>query len=535
MSRKAVSLVAVTVASFAVFLPLARPQAAVANPLDKVCSLVGTIGEGWWGKACHTVAHPKQALGAAKALASGKPGQAVKTLVNGAKNNVLSPSGAVGITAIVAWAVGGAHFVLSETAKLIGQTTSPQLTASWFSSAYWRVAGVAALLTLPFLFAAAVQAVLRSDVGLIVRAALGYLPLAFLATGVVAPLAMMLLAITDWMGSSVASAAGDQGAHFLVLSGTAIGALGVATGSPFVTFLVALLTAAGGLVLWLELLIREAAVYVVVLMLPLVFAAMVWPARRVWAVRSLEVLVALILAKFAIVSVLALAAAALGHGGGSLIVRSLAGLVLVMLGAFAPWVLLRLLPLAEVASAVAGHVRHHAQAQITSDVVLGKHGVGAVGGGAAALIARMQGLASDAGEAVAGGSADRSAEHSASVIAGKVGRDLQPDGNVAVEPGSSPSGAPRPPAGSTPPVSTEESAPRFSAETGPASPGSPGDTRAAQQNVPPAGAPAGPATGPSEQVEPAALADDAPLSLPPPDPEDGPPPAPAPDSEPGDQ
>ena len=65
--------------------------------------------------------------------------------------------------------------------------------------------------------------------------------------------------------------------------------------------------------LWIELLIREAAVYVIVLMLPLFFAAMVWPARRVWAVRAVEMLVALILSKFAIVAVLSLGGAALGH------------------------------------------------------------------------------------------------------------------------------------------------------------------------------------------------------------------------------
>ena len=331
---------AVTLAC-ALAAPMAFPQPAAANPLDKLCSVVGTIGEGWLGKACKVVAHPKQVVGAAKAIASGKPGKAVTVLVNGAKSNVLSASGAIGIAAIVAWAVGGAHFVLSETAKLLGESTSPELTATWFSSVYWRVAGVAALMTLPFLVAAAIQAVLRSDAALLARAVFGYLPLSFLATGIAAPLAMILLQVTDWMGSWVGAAAGDDGSHFLVDAGVALGTLGVAVGSPFVTFLIALLTTAGGLILWLELLIREAAVYVVVLMLPLVFAAMVWPARRVWAVRAVEVLVALILAKFAIVSVLALAAAALTHAGGDLIVRSLAGLVLVVarsvraVGAFA--------------------------------------------------------------------------------------------------------------------------------------------------------------------------------------------------------
>ncbi len=160
------------------------PEPAAANPLDKLCSVVGSLGEGWWGKACKAVAHPKRAVGAVKAIATGKPGKAVKVLLGGAKSNVLSASGAIGIAAIVAWAVGGAHFVLSETAKLLGQTTSPELTASWFSSVYWRVAGVAALMTLPFLIAAAIQAVLRSDGALLARAVFGYLPLSFLATGI---------------------------------------------------------------------------------------------------------------------------------------------------------------------------------------------------------------------------------------------------------------------------------------------------------------------------------------------------------------
>jgi hypothetical protein len=357
----------------------ARPETAAANPLDKVCGIVGTLGEGLLGKACKVASHPKQVLGAAKALAAGKAGTAVKVLLNGARRNVSSPSGAAGIAAIVAWAVGGAHFVLSETTKLVGQSTTPDLRSSWFSSVYWRVAGVAALLTLPFLCAAALQAVLRSDGVLLARAVFGYLPLSFLATGIAAPIAMMLLAITDWMGGSIARAAGDQGSHFLVESGVVIGALGVAVGSPFVTFLIALLTAAAGLILWLELLIRAAAVYVVALMLPLVFAAMVWPARRVWAVRAIEVLVALILAKFAIVAVLALAAAALGQGGGDLIARALAGLVLVILGAFAPWALLRLLPLAQVAS----------------DAALGRKTLATVGEGVSSLMERMQTFGAD--------------------------------------------------------------------------------------------------------------------------------------------
>jgi hypothetical protein len=110
--------------------------------------------------------------------------------------------------------------------------------------------------------------------------------------------------------------------------------------------------------LWVELLLREAAVYVIVLMLPLAFAALVWPTRRIWAVRAVEILVALILSKFAIVAVLSLGGAALdagtGHGG---IAQLMAGAVLILLAAFSPWALLRLVPMAEVAAGVAGPLR----------------------------------------------------------------------------------------------------------------------------------------------------------------------------------
>jgi hypothetical protein len=70
-------------------------------------------------------------------------------------------------------------------------------------------------------------------------------------------------------------------------------------------------------------------------------------------------LIALILAKFAIVAVLGLGGAALGHtplpGVGSL----LAGTTLVLLAAFSPWAMLRLLPLHELAGAAVGGLRPH--------------------------------------------------------------------------------------------------------------------------------------------------------------------------------
>ena len=46
--------------------------------------------------------------------------------------------------AIDAWVLGSAHGLLDDTATAFGDTTSPQLRTTWFSSTYWRMAAIAA-------------------------------------------------------------------------------------------------------------------------------------------------------------------------------------------------------------------------------------------------------------------------------------------------------------------------------------------------------------------------------------------------------
>jgi hypothetical protein len=333
----------------------AGPASAAFNPIKPVCGVAGWIS-GIAGKACGVLQHGGKLVKAGKKLLTGHVGAAANTPL-GSSGGSARASTVIGLAAIGAWVLLGAKAALHETAKVIGQTTSPQLGTTWFSSTYWRMASLAAILTLPFLFAAAVQALMRSDLALLARAALGYLPLAMLAVSVAAPVTMLLLAASDQMSAIVSSAGRDGGVRFLQQVGFTFGTVSVLDGSPFLAFLVGLFTTAGALALWFELLMRQAAVYVVVLMLPLAFSALVWPARRMWAVRAVELLVALILSKFAIVAVLSLAGAALGQRGAGGIGGMLTGMVLVALGAFAPWALLRLLPLAELASGAAGHLR----------------------------------------------------------------------------------------------------------------------------------------------------------------------------------
>jgi hypothetical protein len=334
----------------------AAPPRGIVRTHGIVCKAAGLIS-GLAGTLCKVASHPKRIIAVGKKLVSGDPGGALKAILGTSSGAGRAVAAAAGLAAVVAWVTGGAHSALHATAKLIDTSSRPNLLGTWFSSAYWRVAAVAALLTLPFLFAAAIQAILRSDMTLLARAAFGYLPLGMLAIGVAAPMTMLLLAASDEMATIVSSASGHADGSFLAHAGVVAGTVGGAALSPFVAFFVALLTVAATLTLWLELLIREAAVYVIVLMLPLFFAALVWPARRIWAVRAVELLVALILSKFAIVAVLALGGAALDHAASFSVTSLLAGLTLVLLAAFSPWALLRLLPLHEIASAAAGGLR----------------------------------------------------------------------------------------------------------------------------------------------------------------------------------
>lgn len=340
---------------------LARPAAAV-NPLKAGCVVAGTVSPAV-RKGCTVLQIGLRGISALKSLFSGHPGDAIDALLglggSAAASSATSPAAtaALSLAAIATWVLGGATFALHETAKVLSETTAPQLDTTWFSSTYWRVAGIAALLTLPFLFAAAVQALVRSDITLLLRAALGYLPLAMLAVAIAAPVTMLLLAASDQMANAVSAASGNASAHFLHLTGVTIAALTVLTRSPFIVFFIGLLTVAGAVTLWIELLVREAAVYVVVLMLPLFFSAMVWPARRIWALRTVELLVALILSKFAIVAVLSLGGAAISASHGFSVTGMLAGVVLLGMAVFAPWALLRLIPLAELASSAASSLR----------------------------------------------------------------------------------------------------------------------------------------------------------------------------------
>ncbi len=275
------------------------------------------------------------------------------------------------LNALGTWVADGAAWLLAQIGAVIGDTTGIDLGAPWFTTHYATMAGLAGVVIVPLLLLGIIQSIYRQNASMLIRSVAVNVPLAVLLTAVAVKLVQLGLAVTDAMSAAVARGAGLDAGHFmasvtLALSGPQSGQPGVPA---FVLFLGSLAVVFGAVLVWIELLIRASAVYVAVLFLPLALASLAWPAIAHWCRRLVDTLVALILGKFVIVSVLSLAAGALAGGSGSIPAGAgtpaggsggeggfgavLGGAALLLLSAFAPWALFRLLPFLE-----AGAVGH---------------------------------------------------------------------------------------------------------------------------------------------------------------------------------
>ena len=144
--------------------PTAGPAAAAVSPDIPVCGVAGVLS-GPTASACDGISNGGALI---KAASSSSPGTSAarSTRRSAAPAAVAATaSTALALAAIGGWVVGGSR---GRAARGGGgaRARRPRLSSSstWFSSTYWRMAAIAALLTLPFLFAATVQAALRSDV-----------------------------------------------------------------------------------------------------------------------------------------------------------------------------------------------------------------------------------------------------------------------------------------------------------------------------------------------------------------------------------
>ncbi|WP_217923135.1 type IV secretion system protein [Miltoncostaea oceani] len=309
MRRVGVAILVATLAAFVLLAP--QPQRAEATPtpcdvplIDHGCSAVGEV------------------VGAVAGAGADAAGQAI-------------------LGSLTGWVGDGASWLLEQVAKAIDDTTRVDLGASWFAEHYGFMFGVGAILLLPLLLLSVVQALLRQDAGLLVRAALLHLPAAMLLTGLAVAVTQTALAVTDALSAELtAGISEDTGSLAQGLSAVSLPGSGIPL---FASFVLALFIAIAAVFVWIELVLRAAAIYIAVMFLPLFLAAMIWPATSGWIRRLVQLLAAAVLSKLVIVATLSLGLSAFASGDSPSAI--LAGAGMFMLAAFSPFVLFSLLPL----------------------------------------------------------------------------------------------------------------------------------------------------------------------------------------------
>lgn len=403
-------------------------------------------------------------------------------LLGGLTDGLLDMGGGILNNAVqdaVRWLVDAALGALVDLATAILEffwdAAEPDVTAGWFSGGqstpYGDMVVLAAPLLVVFFLAGIIQGVLRGDSAGMLQMAVLRLPGAVLAMTVVIGITDLLLRATDEMSDAVLGGFRDDVEATTRLLGQVAATPGLGSAGQLLLLVFGGVGLLAAVVLVIELFVRAGLIYIVVALSPLIYAAAVWEQMRGGVRKLAELGLALIVSKFVIAVALSLSAAALvaawpgedapeiatpemaaGVADGTNVAHTVGLLVgaVVMFGiaAFMPFVLFRLLPMAEAAMVSqgikAGPVRAAQQAHHTASIArhnpatatrrhAGHRGGGGSGGGhgAAAGSGGSAGAAGSGAAAGAGGAGASGGAAGAGASAGAAGAAAGPAG-VAV-------------------------------------------------------------------------------------------------------
>ncbi|MGN6035893.1 conjugal transfer protein TrbL [Brevibacterium casei] len=251
----------------------------------------------------------------------------------------------------LASAMGEAAGWMFETVwEVFDTTTLVDVTSDGYLSVYNLIFGIAVFVMLLFFCLQLITGMIRREPGALSRAALG-LGKSVLGSFVVVTLTALLLEIVDQLSVGIIQAAGETTETMgdkiavLVVGLTALnmGAPGVAA---ILTIFLAALAIAAAAIVWLSLLVRKALLLVAIVLAPFAFSGASWDATRGWISKWAMFVIALILSKLILVVILLVAVtqvAAPIEGDLSNIADPLAGVVLMALAGFAPYLTYRFL------------------------------------------------------------------------------------------------------------------------------------------------------------------------------------------------
>ncbi|WP_369271982.1 hypothetical protein AB5J55_19835 [Streptomyces sp. R11] len=238
-----------------------------------------------------------------------------------------------------------AAWTVDKLSEAVKETANVDFTNTKFLQQYAVVFAASTILTLLlWLLAVAKRAVRGVPLSTAISEAIGFLWLTVLASAFTPLILYTVVSATDGITDVLAKTTGDQTDTFF---GTFSGALEKGEdigGGPIMLIVVSLVSILAAGVLWLELVIRAALLYVGALLGTVVYAGLVdknlWGHVRRWA----GIMIAVILVKPVIVIVLGLAGALSADDGPNAFSAVVSGLAIILLAIFASAMIYRFVP-----------------------------------------------------------------------------------------------------------------------------------------------------------------------------------------------
>ncbi|MDG4858448.1 hypothetical protein P8605_09840 [Streptomyces sp. T-3] len=238
-----------------------------------------------------------------------------------------------------------ASWTVDKLSEAVEKTADVDFTNDTFLKQYAIVFAASTILTLLlWLLAVAKRAVRGVPLSTAISEAIGFLWLTVLASAFTPLILYTVVSAADGVTDVIAKASGGQTDKFFGTFSEALKKGEDIGGGPIMLIVVSLVSIAAAGILWLELVIRAALLYVGALLGTVVYAGLVdknlWGHVRRWA----GIMIAVILVKPIIVIVLSLAGALAGGDGPDAFSAIVSGLSIILLAIFASAMIYRFVP-----------------------------------------------------------------------------------------------------------------------------------------------------------------------------------------------
>ncbi|MGW2281541.1 hypothetical protein [Streptomyces sp. NPDC001770] len=249
------------------------------------------------------------------------------------------------LTSLAHGCADAASYLIGQLSKAVEGTATVDFTNESFRKQYAIVFAASTILTLVlWLFAVAKRAIRGVPFTTAISEAVGYLWLTVLASAFTPLILYVVVSATDGVTEVVSSATGGQSDVFFGSFAEALTKGDDIGGGPIMLIVVSLVSLLAAGILWLELVIRAALLYVGALLGVVVYAGLVdknmWGHVRRWA----GIMIAVIMVKPVIVIVLGLAGALSSDDGPDALSAVVSGLSIILLAIFASAMIYRFVP-----------------------------------------------------------------------------------------------------------------------------------------------------------------------------------------------